>query len=375
MRFYQRLDRLGWPKSYAGKLFVACGVGVWLPPLALLAYGLTTGTLQALSVPLLVSAGAAALGTAVALVGLHALLSPLRAASAAIRVYLASGTVPALPTLGRDMMGRLLADVQEAIVRLDAARDAARAATDRTRAEHRHRLAAVSRLGRDLKAPLHALLELSEAVQCEAAASFGRHAEALRIHGTDLAELIETVLVLTEDDRDTGTIGAVAVDVGPIVRRAVALKHGEAQAGGIRLVDLVDLQMPPVVAEPRALKQALSHLLSDTIASAPAGRVVALSARTEADAVTIACTQTTPSGAGAGETPGYPDASRGPMPARPPGGPAADDLRLALVHALVRMAGGTLEVGVWSNQGRIASIRLPLAAAGTTAGGTPPSRS
>jgi diguanylate cyclase (GGDEF)-like protein len=123
LRLYRALSRAPFPKSYLGKVFLVAFLGTHVPLLALLAYlvrfrrfGLRA-TLGILSV----TVPATLAGTAMSLWAIHALSAPVALASAALRRYLDGGEMPELPVGYTDRAGRLMADVQYAVERLDAA--------------------------------------------------------------------------------------------------------------------------------------------------------------------------------------------------------------------------------------------------------------
>jgi diguanylate cyclase (GGDEF)-like protein len=123
LRLYRALSRAPFPKSYLGKVFLVAFSGTHAPLLALLAYivrfrrfGLRA-TLRTLSITVPATLG----GTAMTLWAIHALSAPVALASKALRRYLDSGQIPELPTGYADRAGRLMADVQYAVERLDAA--------------------------------------------------------------------------------------------------------------------------------------------------------------------------------------------------------------------------------------------------------------
>ena len=122
LRLYRALSRAPFPKSYLGKVFLVAFLGTHVPLLALLAYlvrfrhfGLRA-MLRILSVTVPATLG----GTAVTLWAIHALSAPVALASAALRRYLDGGELPELPVGYTDRAGRLMADVQYAVERLDA---------------------------------------------------------------------------------------------------------------------------------------------------------------------------------------------------------------------------------------------------------------
>jgi diguanylate cyclase (GGDEF)-like protein len=146
LRLYRALSRAPFPKSYLGKVFLAAFLGTHVPLLALLAYlvrfrrfGLRS-SVRILSVTVPATLG----GTAATLWAIHALSAPVDLASRALRRYLDSGEMPNLPVIYTDRAGRLMADVQYAVERLDEL-----ASTDPLTGVHNRR-AAEDRLAEDI---------------------------------------------------------------------------------------------------------------------------------------------------------------------------------------------------------------------------------
>ena len=123
LKLYRALSRAPLPKSYLGKVFLTAFLGTHVPLLALLAYLLRSrrfelrATLRILSVTVPATLG----GMAMTLWAMHALSAPMTLASKALRRYLDNGEIPQLPVGYTDRAGRLIADVQYAVERLDVA--------------------------------------------------------------------------------------------------------------------------------------------------------------------------------------------------------------------------------------------------------------
>ena len=123
LRLYRALSRAPYPKSYVGKIFLTAFLGTHVPLLALLVYFVSRrrfglrSALRILSVTVPATLG----GTAMTLWAIHALSAPTALASKALRRYLESGELPELPVIYTDRAGRLMADVQYTVERLDAA--------------------------------------------------------------------------------------------------------------------------------------------------------------------------------------------------------------------------------------------------------------
>jgi diguanylate cyclase (GGDEF)-like protein len=118
---YVLLSRLGFPKSYQGKIMLVMFVGIYAPLVVVLFYLLVSSQLSLRpTLQILVLLVCTTLfGTGVALYALKSLLAPVRLASASLREYLDSQRLPDLPIGFADGAGRLMADVQYALNELD----------------------------------------------------------------------------------------------------------------------------------------------------------------------------------------------------------------------------------------------------------------
>ena len=118
---YALLSRLGFPKSYRGKIMLVAFLGTHAPLIALALYLLLSSSVglgPALRILALVVA-VTLLGTLAMLLALRGLLAPISLASRAVKEYIDEHRMPALPTGFTDEAGRLMADVQYAIDHLD----------------------------------------------------------------------------------------------------------------------------------------------------------------------------------------------------------------------------------------------------------------
>jgi predicted signal transduction protein with EAL and GGDEF domain len=120
---YRALSRAPYPKSYVGKVFLTPFLGTHVPLLALLVYFVRCRfALEDARCVLSATVPATLAGrTAFTLWAMYALSGPTELASRALRRYLESGELPELPVYYTDRAGRLMADVQHTVERLDAA--------------------------------------------------------------------------------------------------------------------------------------------------------------------------------------------------------------------------------------------------------------
>jgi diguanylate cyclase (GGDEF)-like protein len=122
LKLYARISRIGFPKTYPGKVLLVAFLGAQAPLLAVALYllpGSSAGLGESLRTLALLAAGALA-GMAATLPALRALLAPIGLASAALAAYLEDRTRPELPTGFGDEAGRLMADVRRTVEHLDS---------------------------------------------------------------------------------------------------------------------------------------------------------------------------------------------------------------------------------------------------------------
>jgi diguanylate cyclase (GGDEF)-like protein len=119
---YAFLARLGFPKSYGGKIMLVVFTGPYLLLAALVLYLLlvSPGSFGTPLGALAILLGATLLEFVAALLVLRALLAPVRLVSHALKSYLDERAKPDLPTGFSDEAGRLMADVQYTIDHLDS---------------------------------------------------------------------------------------------------------------------------------------------------------------------------------------------------------------------------------------------------------------
>src|SRR5215218_4141827 len=119
---YASLARIGFPKSFSGKIMLVVFAGTHLPLVVLVLY-LLLASPGGLRTPLGVLAAlliATLLGFVATLFALRALLAPVRLASSSLKAYLDERRKPELPIGYSDEPGRLMADVQHAVDHLDS---------------------------------------------------------------------------------------------------------------------------------------------------------------------------------------------------------------------------------------------------------------
>jgi diguanylate cyclase (GGDEF)-like protein len=122
LKTYAALARVGFPKSFSGKIMLVVFAGIHLPLVVLVLYLLlaTPGGLETHSGVLASLLIATLLGFVATMFALRALLAPVRLASSSLKAYLDERGKPELPLDYSDEAGRLMADVQHAVDHLDS---------------------------------------------------------------------------------------------------------------------------------------------------------------------------------------------------------------------------------------------------------------
>jgi signal transduction histidine kinase len=374
MRLYRLMSRLPAPRSYIGKILLVSFIGVHIPMIVAVVYVLLSielsvaDTLDILIALLLATLG----GTVATLLALYALLRPVDAAARSLRTYLEEGRVPALPLGYTDRAGVLMANVQEAVTRLDAALDTARRQRDEALRSKREKFELLAGMSHDLRTPLNHVIGFAELMSTEALGPLGHeayrgYAKDIGSSGGDLLEVLQSVLDLSQAELDSAPLAQQPVCLADAVERALNLTRHQAERNGVGFStgDSLDGGLA-VLAEERTLKQILLQAFHGSMTGVAPGATIRVDAQPGEDVVTlsVACGQpwsaedvppelraaagsSTPAGAS--------------QEAFPSSNPTA--LRLSLVRSLARATGGELRVPEASDGGRCLLVELPRAAA------------
>lgn len=364
MWLYRNLSRFNYPRSYLGKILLVSFLGVHVPLIGLVLYIVTSSPLAWADVlpVLFVTLVATLIGTGLTLAALYALLSPVRAASRAVREYLASRTIPALPTTAFDEAGRLMADVQEGITRLDVALDAAESARDRAEEDRRAKFELLSQMSHELRTPLNHIIGFSEVMQHEMLGPLGAktyvgYAGDINASGAALLELIQNVLDLSQIEAGAFESKPEQVDLDAVASAAVGLKRLTANARDVRIELGGQTGLPQAAGDLRAIKQTVLQLISAAVAKAAAGSVVSVRIARVGQALELTCESRGESLVRDDVPVAVAHAFDGDAAALP-GTPGNDSLSqtglaLALAHSLARLGGGAVRMANTANGCRL----------------------
>lgn len=252
---------------------------------------------------------------------------------------------------------RNLTDVragQEELRAARAAADGAAAAADRV-------LATVSH---ELKTPLNAIVGFSEILAGQGVArpdAERREAYAALIHqaGRHMLEVVDGVLEMARLDGGRIGVAPEAIAAAPVVAESVGMLARQAEERGVRLIADVGADLPPLMADRRALMQILLNLLSNALKFTPRGGQVMASLAIADGALQVTVRDT---GCGVAveslDRLGEPffQIARGAGQAREGAG-----LGLSVVRALTHAHGGRLSFHSAPGQGLRVTVALPLA--------------
>lgn len=144
-------------------------------------------------------------------------------------------------------------------------------------------------MSHELRTPLNAVIGFSELIMSEAFGTVGpryvSYARDIHTSGTHLLDIINDILDLSKIEAGKMELSEEAVDLGRLVDASLRLVQGRASESGVKLSSNVPVDLPPLRADARALKQILINLLSNAIKFTPDGGAVTLSAGLGSDNV------------------------------------------------------------------------------------------
>ncbi|MFD1333687.1 sensor histidine kinase, partial [Methylopila musalis] len=168
-------------------------------------------------------------------------------------------------------------DVSERRLR-DEEIGAARAATRHEAVQRAQFLAA---MGHEIRTPLNAIIGFSEMLGDErlmraAPERRGDYATLIRQSGEHLLEIVDHVLDISRLETGRFAVQPAPCAAGEVLAHCVGLLAPRAETAGVRLACEVAADLPPLLADRRALTQVMLNLLSNAIKFTPKGGDVAV---------------------------------------------------------------------------------------------------
>jgi len=251
-----------------------------------------------------------------------------------------------------------LSDVSTLAAAEAAAQQAKAAAEAASQAKSRF----LATMGRELRAPLNAVIGFAEAMLREAdqpsSARVAEFARQINESGRNLLGLINVILDVASVESGQFELAADPVDVARLVRTAIRQGDAAAQAAEITLAADLPRTLPKPRGDEQRLMQVLVHLLSNAVKFTASGGTVTLGARREPNGGVLIFVQDT----GTGIAPDHLGLVFEPfrhVDAAQSRRFQGAGLGLYMARALVAAHGGQLTLKSRLGEGTTAEIRLP----------------
>ncbi|MEW6254983.1 MAG: HAMP domain-containing sensor histidine kinase [Pseudomonadota bacterium] len=216
-------------------------------------------------------------------------------------------------------------------------------------------------ISHELRTPLNSILGFSELLTGEGGeldpARRADYARIIHESGQHLLGLVNGILDLSRVEAGTYDLACEDLDIHAVVSSAVEMMALDAERRGVRLVNALPEHLPPVTADPRALRQILLNLLSNAV------KFTSAEGRVEVDTFVVGGMlhlKVRDTGAGMRaadlERLGEPFFQAGDMEQRR----AGVGLGLAVVRALVELHRGAFDVASVLGVGTTVTVSLPL---------------
>lgn len=215
----------------------------------------------------------------------------------------------------------------------------------------------MSHVSHELRTPLNAIIGFADMMQRELLGPLGspryhEYVRHIRESGLAVLKAAEDTMAFTTLLADRERARTQPLDIEALLDEACEQVAGTAEAHGVDIIRGAPCAAL-VYAEPRALAQALRHLIMAGVQRTPAGRPLFVDARIVGRNVRLSIGSGVPAGHG---SPGAPT------------GDGAAQLSLAIARALLEMQGIPLAERGSSNGPRRLTVALPLALPGTHQG-------
>lgn len=160
--------------------------------------------------------------------------------------------------------------------------------TARRRAEEAsvHKSDFLAKISHEIRTPLNAIIGFSELMMDERFGPVGneRYKDYLRdihVSGSHIMSLVNDLLDLSKVEAGKMDLRFEAVGLADIVSECVAMMQPQANRERIIIRSSLPVGVPPVVADPRSIRQVVLNLLSNAIKFTPAGGQVIVSTTAE----------------------------------------------------------------------------------------------
>ena len=220
-------------------------------------------------------------------------------------------------------------------------------------------------MSHELRTPLNAIIGFSELIRDDPASqakgvALGDYAQEIHDSGSQLLQIINDLLDLTEIDAGTHSIHPEPLEVGRLLDTCTRILAGTARERKLQLTVEVEPGCPLMIADARAVRQIILNLLSNALKFTPEGGWVTLNGGVSARGVALTITDN-----GIGIDPD--DVARvcepfwqaEPVLSRRYGGTG---LGMPLVQALIELHNGHMRIESVVGQGTSVIVEFPMVA-------------
>jgi len=237
--------------------------------------------------------------------------------------------------------------------------------TARRRAEEAsiHKSDFLAKISHEIRTPLNAIIGFSELMMDERFGPVGndRYKDYLRdihVSGTHIMSLVNDLLDLSKVEAGKMDLRFEAVTLADVVSECVAMMQPQANRERIIIRSSLPVGVPPVVADPRSMRQVVLNLLSNAIKFTPAGGQVIVSTTLEDNGEVVMRVRDTGYGMTDKEMQTAMEPFRQLHTTRSRGG--GTGLGLPLTKALVEANRAVFRIDSTVGQGTLVSIAFPV---------------
>ena len=241
-----------------------------------------------------------------------------------------------------------------------------RTALDLAQEANRAKTQFLATMSHELRTPLNAIIGFSEILAGQyfgppGAGKYREYAKDIHASAEYLLNLVEDLLDISAIEAGASVLNPVAVNVEKYAHECIEAAIEKAYQKGVEITLDMPGDLPPAMADPRALKQVFFNLLINAIKFTPQGGRVEIAARADGPAITVSVKDTGP-----GIEPHLLPRLLEPF-ARAEYDPFKTEkgwgLGLSITNSLVKLQGGELRINSTLGVGTEVSFTLPSAAA------------
>ena len=138
----------------------------------------------------------------------------------------------------------------------------------------------LANMSHELRTPLNAIIGYSEAMKQDLfgplADHYGEYAQDIYDSGRHLLSLINDILDLSKIEAGKMELAEEAVDIAELLDTCVRFVRERARSAGLAIAVETADDLPPLMSDPRAVKQIMLNLMSNAIKFTPAGGTVSV---------------------------------------------------------------------------------------------------